>query len=171
MSEGDVKIIKNPGENRFYDVDDRTSSGSPLTIKPGEPLQVMGAGNNFVEVLADGAPEAESDEFVGICAKESTETSSVDGKVLVTTCIPGVTVLRWKANTSTNVNTAAKLLGLKNDFVCADVATRTTTPAFTLDEDEGSDQDVHGFKIVNGDYVKYTLDTTVNSGASEAGPF
>jgi len=138
MTLNDVKVVKYPGGTVLYEAEDRTTSSITATMKPGEPVKVAGTGTNFVQPLATGDPEVQTDEFVGIVRKESTETSTVDGKVEVTTLIPVKTVLRAKATTTTNVNTAAKLLALMNDWVTFDLTASTgTNGIFTIDSNEG----------------------------------
>lgn len=161
----DIKIIKHPGPTRVYDVDDRTTSGAAASIKPGEPVKKGGSGDNFVILLATGDPEIGTDEFVGVARAESTETATVDGTVEVVTLIPNRTVLRAKVTTPANIDTAAELLGIKNDSVTFDLA----NGIFTVDEDEGSDPNVHGLRIIGGDIVKGTVDFIVNVLATDAG--
>jgi len=101
---------------------------------------------------------------LGIATKESNETSTVDGHVLYYSIIPGYTVLRGKATTPGNMNTAVELLDILGDHVCFDLA----NGIFTIDEDEGDDPNVHGLKIVAGDSVKGTLDVLVQANVTEA---
>lgn len=161
----DIKIIKNPGEARRYNAEDRTTSSQTATMKPGEPVKGAGTGRNFVYLLADGDPEVGTDIFIGIVAEESTETSTADGTVLVHTLLPN-TMLRGKATTAANINTAAKLLALKGDYVAFDLA----AGVFTIDEDEGDDPNVHGLCIIDGDIVKGTLDVIPQLNATEHAP-
>lgn len=161
MAVNDIKVVQNPGPTRTYDVDDRTSS-SAILINPGEPCKVS---TNYVIALATGDPEVGTDEMVGIARSTSTETSTVDGTVEIVTILPQ-TVLRGDATTSTNVNTAAKLLGLKNDWVAFDLVGTT----YTIDEDEATDPNVHGLKVVDGDFEDFWLDVIVHMNASELAP-
>ena len=165
---GDLTMVKGLGSVRRYLAEDRTTSSVTATMKPGEPVKVAGTGTNFVAPLATGDPEVGTDEFVGIVFSESTETSSADGEVYVRTVIPVVSVIRGKATTSTNVDTEAELNGLIGDWVAFDVtASSGTNGIFTIDENEGTDPNVHGLKIVGGNFDKSTLDVIVHGGACE----
>ena len=172
MVKNDIKVIKHPGPTRQYLAEDRTTSSVTATIKVGEPVKVAGTGTNFVQPVATGDPEITTDQLVGLAASESTETSTADGTVNVTTLLPTRTVLRGKATTSSNMDTQSELDGLKNDWVTFDVtASSGTNGIFTIDENEGTDPDVHGLKIIDGDISLYTLDVIVHSMAVEAGPY
>lgn len=170
MAINDIKVVKNPGSTQTLDVDDRTTSSQTTNLLPGEPVKLS---TNYVIAVATGDPEVGTDELVGVVRKQSTETSTVDGKVEVISLLPVATVLRGKATTSTNVNTAAKLLGLMGDWIAFDVTgagTNGSTGVFTIDEDEGSDPNVQGLKVIGGDFVKGTLDVIVHANASQAAP-
>jgi len=172
MSANDIEVLKHPGSTLKLYAEDRTTSGLPATMLPGEPVKVASSGANYVTLISTGDPEVGTDEFVGIVRKESTETASADGRVEVTTIVPGKTVLRGKATTSSNINTAAKLYGVMHDWVCFDAAwTSSARGSFTIDEDEGSDPDVHGLNIIDGDIIKGTLDVLVHTMAQMAGPY
>lgn len=178
MSENDFQIVKNPGVRIEFDVDDRTTSGFSATIKGGEAVGKYAASyasvasTNFVLPLPNNAPELGSDVWVGIAAEESDETSSADGKVLVDLVVPSFTVIRGKATTSTNVDTASALVGLMMDAVCVDRSgAQTTQAATTIDENEGDDPNVHGLIIVGGDIDKYTLDVIPNAMCTISAPY
>ena len=177
MSENDFQIIRNPGAIIEFDVNDRDGSGFSATIKAGEAVGRYGASGsavtnaNYVLPIFNNAPEISSDIFVGIATEVSNETATVDGKCLVALALPGLTVIRGKANTSTNVNTAAKLLGIMMDFVAFDKAGQNLTAgATTIDEDETDDSNVHGLCIVGGDIDKFTLDVIIHAAASIVSP-
>jgi len=165
MSFQDIKIVeKGSGSVRKYLVDDRTTSGAAATIKAGEPVKRASDGSPFVILLADGDPERGTDRMVGIAIEESSETSTVDGEVLV--FVPGPdTVLEAKATTAANVDTQAEIDALLGDVVSMDL----TAGVFTLDENEGNDDNVHGFIIVGGDPDRQTLRFTVKNFVLEAG--
>jgi hypothetical protein len=170
MTFNDIKVIKNPGTAYTFEASDRTTSSVTVSMKPGEPVKIHST-NEFVVPLETGDPEISTDQFVGIVRKESTESSTVDGKVEVITLVPMSTVLRGKATTSTNINTVAKILALKNDWVCFDLtASSGTNGIFTIDENEGDDPNNHGLMILDGDPVGYTLDVIVHANATIAAP-
>lgn len=169
MAKLDFKLVSGPGPVLISEVDDRTTSSQTVALQPGEPVKKAG---NFVIALATGDPEVGTDEFVGIVRKQSTETSSVDGKVEVYCTVPGQTILRAKMTTGANADTLAELLGLIGDWICADVTgagTNGPTGVFTIDEDEGDDPNVHGFKVIRGNIARGTLDFIVHSMATQAG--
>lgn len=169
MAKADFKIISGAGPTLTYEVDDRTTSSQTTTLLPGEPVKKSG---NFVIALATGDPEVATDEFVGIVRKTSTETSTVDGKVEVYCTVPGLTVIRGKATTAANIDTAAELLGVIGDWIAIDLTgsgTNGSGAVFSFDEDEGDDPNVHGFKVIRGNTVKGTLDCIAHSMATQAG--
>lgn len=138
-----------------WKVDDRTTSSQTETIKPGEPVVQDNA--NYVEIAPDGDPINTDGAFVGIAHNESTETSSAEGWVDVEMVVPMVTVLRGKATTASNINSAANLLGIIGDAITFD----NTSNVITIDENEGDDPNVHGLVVIDGDINKGTLDVVV----------
>lgn len=169
MAKADLKIIKGAGPTVSFPVDDRTTSSQTTNLLPGEPIK---QGTNFVIALATGDPEVGTDEMVGIVRKTSTETSTVDGAVEAYTLIPGITTVRGKATTAANVDTQAKINALTGNWVALDLTgtgTNGATAVFTIDEDEGDDPNVHGFKILRGNPVRGTLDCLVHVNATQSG--
>lgn len=154
----DVEIVGGRYHVRTHDVQDQTSS-SDTTLYPGDPVKVSG---NYVVHVATGEPTITA-PFLGIAYSTSTETTTADGTVQVAEVIPGETVMRCKATTSTNMDTAAELLGLKHDCVTFDL----TSTTYTIDEDEGTDPNVHGLEIVDGDITNGTLDFVARAYACE----
>lgn len=161
MAKNDVKIIKEAGGDYLqFDVQDRTSS-SDTQLLVGDPVKKSG---NYVIHLATGDPEIGTDEFVGIVAEASTETSTADGTVMVFVPVAGKSILRCNATTAGNIDTAAELLGVQLDCVTFDL----TSTTFTVDENEGDDPNVHGLQIVGGDVSGY-LDFTIQQNAGLSG--
>ena len=157
MSARDITVIKNPGDVLTFQVDDRTTTGYANVFEPGEPLCVKAASSVYAQTVPNGGPIRGSDDFLGICAKQSTETATANGTVDYISMLPG-TMLRGKATTSTNVNTAAKILAYQQGFVGFD----NTSEVFTIDEDESDDPNKLALQIITGDYMAYTLDVMVN---------
>jgi len=157
MSLGDVKIISGGVANVIsFPVDDRTTSSQTETIKAGEPVQVDN--ENYVEIVVDGGPvQTGANHFVGVAHNESSETSSAEGVVEVEQIIPNYTVLRAKATTPANIDTAAELLAIRGDAVTFDNASNV----ITIDENEGDDPNVHGLVIVGGNIDRGTIDFIV----------
>ena len=160
MATGDIKVIKDPFGTRSFAVDDRTTSTTTETLKPGEPV---GRSTDFATVMITGTPAIGTDIFFGIVAEESEETSTADGTVSVTLVGPG-TILRGQATTSGNIDTAAELLALRNNSVLFDgpAAVSTATRTYTIDEDDTDDPNVNGLFLLDGDIVAGTLDCSVN---------
>ncbi len=169
MAARDIAIVSSPGDTLTFKTDDRDTSGETVTVKAGDVVKRGGAGNNFAVVVLTGDPEVATDMVIGVVARDSTETASADGTVEVTTLIPGQTVLRGKATTKANMDTAAELLLLLNDTVAFDRTAANNTGTLTIDEDEADDPNVHGLTILSGDTVKGTLDVSVHSMATFAG--
>lgn len=158
MAMGDVKIVGGYTSvpTKTFKVQDRTSS-SDTVIYPGEPVKLSGAeGGNYVTHLADGEPAIGTDIFVGIAASTSTETSSADGEVEVYLPLPGL-VYRCDANTSGNLAT-----GILMDTVTFDLSGTT----YTVDENEGSDENVHGLRIIGYDSDAGTVDFIIKDEAT-----
>lgn len=155
MAINDIQVIKGGYGTQEFVCDNRDYTGATLTLKPGEPVKKS---TNTAILLATGDPEIGTDTVIGIVAKESTESATVDGVVLVEMVGPG-TILRGKPTTTASMDTASELLGLKMDYVTFDL----TTVYFTIDEDEGDDPNVHGLCILDGDIDKLTLDVAVHA--------
>jgi hypothetical protein len=163
----DYKLVKGSvGPTILCNAEDRTTSTLTVTMKPGELVKKGGTGGNFVIPLLDGDPELGTDEVVGLVRKESTETSSADATVEVILLVPGMQI-RGKVTTAANMNTAAELLAIMGDNVAGDVSSL----AQTVDEDEGDDPNVHGFKIIAGDIVKGTIDFIVHAMCTSIAPY
>lgn len=160
MAKNDVKIIS--GADDCLVKTENVASGSANSLHPGDAIKKNG---NYVIRIATGDPQIGTDEGVGICISESTDTAAADGTVRVLYPIPGKTVLRCKATTTGNLDTAAELAGLIGDCVCFDLSSTT----ITIDEDEGDDPNLNGLKIVGGDIVKGTLDFVIQSGVGFGG--
>jgi len=172
MARGNYEVLKHSGGTREYPVQDRTSSSQTAAYLPGEPLK-QGT-TPYVIALATGDPEVGTDQFIGVTAIGSTETSSADGVVVVETILPVKTVLRARATTTANVDTQAEIDALKGDWVCGDLSgtgTNGSAAVFTIDEDETDDPNVHGFKILDGDPVSYKLEFICHAMSSEAAPY
>lgn len=171
MTTGDIKVIKYGGGTEVYNAEDRDASSVTVTMKPGEPVKMAGTGTNFVQPLSTGDPEVSTDRFVGIVARESTETATADSTVEVTRIIGGATILRGQATTTSNISTAAQLLALQGDWVTFDnTGSSGTNGIFTINEDEGSDPNVHGLLIMVGDIEKGSLDVLVHANATDSSP-
>ena len=144
MAKGDVRIYKNPYNSLptiTVKVDDRTTT-SDTAIYAGEPVKIYGAeGGNYATHLATAEPIIGTDIVLGITASDSTETSTVNGEVEVYLPLPGV-IYACKATTPANLEE-----GILLDTVTFDLSGTT----YTVDEDEGTDENVHGLRILGYD--------------------
>lgn len=153
MAANNIRIFKHPGTVLRF----ATEANVKLGILAGDAVKAaQGTGTNFVDLVLDGDPEQGTDMFLGITKSNATNTASADGVVDVELILPG-SILEGKANTAANMDTASKLAGLIFDFVCFDRSAATAAGILTIDEDEGTDADVHGLCIVGGDIIKGTL--------------
>jgi hypothetical protein len=136
-------------------VDDRTTT-SDTAIYAGEPVKIYGEEDgNYVYHLATGDPEIGTDIMVGITASDSTETATANGSVEVYLPLPGI-IYRCKATTPANLAE-----GIILDTVCFDL----TSTTYTVDENEGSDENVHGLRIMGYDTTQGTVDFIIKSEA------
>ena len=160
MAKNDVKIVDTAGHDtvptKTFLVDDQTTT-SDSTIYPGEPVKIYGAeGGNYVTHVGDGEPAIGTDIVVGIAASESTETSSAEGTVEVYLPLPGV-IYRCDATASGNLGDGVVLDTVTFDY---------SNSVYTVDEDEGTDENVHGLRIVDYDSSDGTVDFMFKSGAT-----
>lgn len=86
--------------------------------------------------------------FAGVSTNSGTETTAADGVIDVELAVCG-TILEALATTVTNVDTDAKILGIVLDHVAFDRSAATAAGTLTLDEDEGTDPDVHGLMVMD----------------------
>lgn len=167
MAKGDVRIVDSPYNTvptLTCNVQDYTTSSS-TQILAGEPVKISGAeGGNYALKLATGEPAIGTDIMLGIAASDDTATSSADGTVEVYLPLPGV-IYECAATTPANIDTPAKLLALTFDCVTFDL----TGTTYTVDENEGSDEDVHGLRIVGGDTSAGTIKFEIKVPATRYG--
>lgn len=161
MSKLDVKIVDAPYNvvpTIVCKVDDYTTSSS-TQILAGEPVKLSAAGGNVVVKLAAGDPEIGTDVVFGIAASDDTATTTADGEVEVYAPLPGI-IYRCKATTPANLAE-----GIRYDTVTFDL----TGTTYTVDEDEGTDEDVHGLRIVDFDATNGTVDFEIKINATRYG--
>jgi len=167
MAKGDIKVLRGGGETRSYLVDDRTTSTADVTIKAGEP--VVESTNYAAGLRKTAGPVIATDVFIGIANSESTETSALNGTVEVITLLES-TVLRGKASTAANVDTAAELLAYLNNNVYFDYSGLTTS-LYTIDENDTDDPNLAALRIIAGSGdAAATLDVIVHMNATEHAP-
>lgn len=160
MTENDIKVLRHGGEVRTYRAYLRNGTTAANTaMKPGELVKDS---ENYAHLLATGDPEIGTDIFIGVVARESTETLTVTGDVEVTTMDVG-TILRGKATTTTNINTLAKIRAYLQNYIGSELtALSGTNGVYTFDEDHTDDPNKDAFRIIDGDPINFTLDVLVH---------
>ena len=155
MAKNDVRIVHNPYNSAVTStrlVDDRTTT-SDTAIYVGEPLKIYGGQHgNYATHMANGDPAIGTDITIGIAASDSTETATAEGTVEVYLPLPGI-IYECAATTPANLADGVVL-----DCVTFDL----TGIIFTVDEDEGSDENVHGLRIIGYDATAGTVQFTIN---------
>ena len=162
MAKLDVTVVKNPYNcqpTMTCQVDDYTTSSS-TQILAGEPVKLSAAGGNVVVKLATGEPAIGTDIVFGIAASDDTATATANGTVEVLLPLPGI-IYRCKAHTPANLAE-----GIRYDTVCFDLS---AGGVYTVDEDEGTDEDVHGLRIVDFDATNGTVDFEIKINATRYG--
>lgn len=152
MAKRDIQVRHSQYGTRQFKVEANADVG----LEVGDAVKLGGTGANFATHIQDGDPEQGTDIFLGITKSASTSTASANGVIDVEIVGPG-SVLEGKMNTPANADTAAELLGILGDYVTFDRSADTVAGVLTIDENEGSDNDVHGLFIIDGDIVKGTL--------------
>lgn len=128
----------------------RTEANVTVGQLPGDAIKgQIGTGANYVGVCLNGDPEQETDVFIGVSKSSGTETTAADGVIDVELITPGRSILEALANTPSNVNTDALILGVVLDQVAFDRSADTAAGTLTVDENEGTDVDVHGLCILD----------------------
>lgn len=157
MAKNDIQVVSVPGGMqpvRTYAV------AADTALKAGEPVKLItGEGSNTVDLLATGDPEIGTDIMVGITATASTDTATVAGEVDVYVLVPGA-IYRCAAHTPTNL-----AAGILYDTVTFDL----TSTVFTINENEGSDEDVHGLRIESYNTDTGDVDFSIKVNATKDG--
>jgi hypothetical protein len=145
MAANDIRILKHGLTVQRF----RTEANVTVGMREGDAIKgAIGTGTNYVGVCLTGDPEQATDMFFGVSKNGGTETASADGVIDVELVAPG-TVMECKATTVANVDTDAKILGIVLDHVAFDRSAATAAGVLTVDEDEGTDPDVHGLLILD----------------------
>lgn len=146
MAENNIRILKHGLTVQRF----RTEANVTVGIAGGDAIKAAtGTGTNYASLCLDGDPEQGTDMFAGVSKAGGTETAAANGVLDVELVVPG-TIMECKANTVTNVDTDAKLLGILFDCVTFDRSAATAAGVLTVDENEGTDPDVHGLMIFDG---------------------
>lgn len=146
MAANNIRILKGSRTVLRF----RTEANVTVGIREGDAIKgAIGTGTNYVGICLNGDPEQATDMFFGVSKSAGTETTAADGVIDVELAVPG-TILECLANTPSNIATDANLLGVLLDHVAFDRSADTAAGTLTLDENEGTDPDVHGMMIVDG---------------------
>ena len=141
-----------------------TEANVDVGIEAGDVVKLGGTGTNYAVHIADGDPEAGTDIFLGVVKAGKgivgANTASADGDIVIELVGPG-SRLSGAMTTPANAATAANLKAIQGDFVAFDRSADTVAGVVTIDENEGTDPNVHGLFILDGDIVKGTLDVMV----------
>ena len=152
MSINDLQVVSSNYTVRKFTVDDRNTSLTTATFKPGEPVKRGGATSDFVILLADGEPIVASSIFVGIVDSESTEVAATEGTVGVKV-VRESTEIQGKALTASTADTQAEIDDLKMNTTIFD----RTSGVFTIDAAAADTTPSNGLVILDGDPIKSTL--------------
>ena len=169
MNTGDVRIQDTLGLNTVPTVPWNTKAGS-TALNPGEVVKADKSGNGaqYAVIVADGDGTT-SQQILGVVKGGPSKsggdsvTATADGQVDVYLAVPGV-VFACKAKTSTNANTAAKILALLGKRVKFSV----TSGAIGIDTAQ-ADATTNGVLIVGGDYTTSTIYFIIRSAVSVFG--
>jgi len=171
FSRGDYRIDEQASIVRKALTEDRTTSSLTRVIYAGEPVQIgtdsttPAAGAPYMIPLTNGKPVIGTDYFAGVPVNDSDDTSAADGEITIALAIPSLTVMTAKGSTPANIDTQSELDAYLFDSVNANVAALV----YTINEDEGVDDNVHGFVLIGGNYVTKEMDFTVKPLASLLG--
>jgi|TARA_R100000093_G_C1928417_1_gene67931 hypothetical protein len=119
-----------------------------VAILAGEPVQLNAESDNVVIELVTAEPVNTAGAICGIAASEDTATAAAAGVIQCYKPLPGM-VYRCAAETAGNIGA-----GILYDTVAFDL----TGTTWTINEDEGSDEDVHGLRILGFDANAGTVD-------------
>ena len=164
MSRNDIRIVS-PGPGSIPTLTYQVTSGAAASIKAGEPVLLTTIGTSvYAELADDGDPTIGTDFWVGIAAKDSTDTVAAAGEVEVWMPLPGV-VYRAKAKSSTAADTAAEILALAQKRVPIDL----TSSVFTVDT-AAADGATNGLILTGtGDASRNEVDFMISIRATNLG--
>lgn len=138
----------------------RSYAGEPINWFPAISSGV--AVTNTVVVLTDAKPVIGTDQFVGVAVENMKVNSAgtvVAHTLSVAVPIPNCTRIRGRGKTAANIDTDSEVLGVLGDAVLFDL----TSSVYTIDDTAAAN--TSGLQIVDGNYVKGTLDVLVDQRA------
>lgn len=147
MAQGNIELL---GGGVFSTVPTKTYAvaASATIIYAGEPVKFATSEDAVVIKCATVEPVTTDPVFVGIAAKDSTNTASAAGYVEVFEALPGQ-IYMGNATTPANIDTQAKYDALVNERVTFQLDTTT----FSVDENASGT--TYGLVIVPSDIRKY----------------
>lgn len=160
MAINDIRIISTGGVDSLPEMTYQTEANATQVL-PGVLVKGKSTGSPYVIALADGdGVIGTTTQILGLATSTDTRTASVDGTVRVAR-INANTVLRCKAKTAANIDTAAELLAIAGDYYVIDV----TTDVHTMDLAGGHNLANAFVATGTGDIAKSELDFTVRATA------
>lgn len=137
--------------------------GSAITLSSG-----AASANTWTLAAADSVVIA-TDTFGGIFIKNALpiDTGTLTAQTAMCSCpVPHLGRIRGRAETTANVDTDAEILAIINDVTLIDYsATGASDGGELYTIQDTASADTSAFQIVEGDYVKQTLDVVVDARA------
>lgn len=150
-------------------------AASATRVEAGEPMHSIptyssGVSNLDVYILAaSDTPVIGTDKFGGVANKGSQPFSTgtvVASEISLARPVPQVGILRGKAETAANIDTAAELLAILQNVVLIDYsATGASDGGELYTIKDVASADTSGLEIVDGNISKGTLDVIVDNRA------
>lgn len=152
MARADISIKETGGRNSVPTDRWVVASGTPITIKAGEPAKVNATADENVILLVDADLTVATDQpMSGIAATDSTETASAAGYSDQYVPLPDI---KWeiKAKSAAAADTQSEIDALIGQLEVIDL----TSSVFTMDTAAGSTA-TNAFLIVGGDPNRSTV--------------
>lgn len=164
MARNDIRIVDAGGRNTVPVYTWVVSSGTPVTVKAGEPTKVASTSANSVILLEDADLTIATDQpFTGVAAKDSTESATANGTVDLYIPLPGV-IYEVAAKSAAAADSASEITALQGKYYAIDL----TSSTFTMDTAAG-DAAANAFLIVGGNPKTSTVYFMVRSDATVFG--
>ena len=171
MARNSVRLIGSAGLSGVpvytWQRDDRDTS-SEVAGRAGELYKTSGAGAAFAVRLLDADLTIGTDQpFLGLGAKDATETATADGVVEMYIPLPGL-LYEIIALTATAADTRAEIDTMRGDYQVIDVASTAVDAAITLDTAIGSGAN-NAFLVIDGDPSRSALWVMVRADGTAIG--
>lgn len=162
MARSDITIQDHSGYNCLPTQNWGVASGTPVTVKQGEPTKFTTLPN--VYLCEDGDLTLGTDtRFTGVAQSDSTETASAAGSVETYVPLTGI-IYRMKAKTASTFDGLSEIVALKGARVLLDL----TTSTFTLDV-AATTAGTNAFTIVGGNATEAMAYFTIVNDATYLG--